>query len=439
MKNKELLQALEQIGQGYRVERHVIIEALGAAMSSASKKVSGHQQQIRVEVDEVGGELKLYAQRTVVEKVVEPGMEMTIEQARVKNKAAQIGDVIEEEVDFEGYGRIAAQTARQVVLQRMREVERDQTYEQFKAKSGEVVAARVLRLEGDDIIAEVGDVEALLPRREQMFKENLRRSDLVKVFILEVRRGGRGPQLVVSRTHPHLLKRLMEMEVPEIADGTIEVKAVAREPGYRAKVAVASKNANVDAVGTCLGARSTRLQPIVRELQGEKIDVIEWSDDIKKFLAHTLSPAPVLRVDVDEAQKRVSVLVADDQLSLAIGKKGQNVRLVSKLTGWKVDVKSEARKAEEHQEAMERLTAVEGISDAIAEKLIVAGFTTPGMVAEGQPEALAKIEGVGTKGADRLIEVAKAFLAQRQDASAPATSGGTPESAPTQPSGEGAV
>ena len=218
---------------------------------------------------------------------------------------------------------------------------------------------------------------------------------------------------MVSRTHPGLLKRLMEFEVPEIGDGTIEIKAVGREPGYRAKVAVVSKNANVDAVGTCIGARSTRLQPIVRELQGEKIDVVEWSDDIKTLIAHTLSPASILKVEMDEPQKRVSVLVSDDQLSLAIGKKGQNARLVSKLTGWKVDIKGETRKAEEHQEAMELLAQVDGVTDAVAEKLILSGLLTSAIVAEAGVEVLAKIEGIGRKVAERVVKGAQEILKTR--------------------------
>jgi len=412
MKSKELIQALEQIGQGYRVDKAVIFEALGQALSAASKKVTGRQQDIRVVVDEAAGEMRLFARRKVVATVTHPDLEISVKDARREKPDAQIGDVLEHEVAWEAFGRIAAQTARQVVLQRMREVERDQTYEQFKGRAGEVVSARVLRFEGEDLIADVGDVEALLPRREQIFKETLRKGDVIKVYILEVRRGGRGPQLVVSRTHPGLLKRLMELEVPEIADGTIEIKAVGREPGYRAKVAVVSKNVQVDAVGTCLGPRGNRLQSVVRELQGEKIDVVEWHDDIKVLVASALSPAQIQKVEVDEVRRRVDVLVSDDQLSLAIGKKGQNARLVSKLTGWKVEIKSETQKAEEHQEAVRRLMTIEGMTDVIADKLVTAGWLSPAMIAETSLDDLAKVEGVSRELAERLKRGAERVLQQ---------------------------
>lgn len=430
------MQALDQIGQGYRVDRHVIIEALGQALSAASKKVTGKQLQIRVDVDEAAGELNLFSQWKVVEQVVNPDAEMTMEVAVKHKRDAQMGDVIEQEVPWEGFGRIAAQTTRQVVLQRMREVERDQTYEQFKGRAGDVVVARVLRFEGEDIVAEVGDVEALLSRREQMYKETLRKGDLIKVYIIEVRRGGRGPQLVVSRTHPGLLKRMMELEIPEITDGTIEIKAVGREPGYRAKVAVVSHRAGVDAVGTCIGARSTRLQPIMRELQGEKIDVMEWNEDVKVLITNTLSPAQILKVETDEVSKRVDVLVADDQLSLAIGKKGQNARLVSKLTGWRVEIKSETRRAEEHQEIMERLMMVDGVTEDMAEKLVIAGLLTPAMIRDASVERLAGIEGVGQVKAEKILKGVGEFLARK---SVPEASKSPPGPITSQTPGTGEI
>ena len=403
--NKDLINAIEQIGVGKNINKKVLVEALESALITSARKVFGSSQNIRIDINADKGEFKIFSKRKVVEVVANETAEIELDKAKKINPEANIGDEVEIELPTERLGRIAAQTAKQVVLQRVKDVQRDNVFDEFKSKEGDVLSSAVLRTEGKDVIVDVGDTEALLPYNEQMFKETLRNGNRIKVYCLKVNKNSREYQVVVSRTHPGLLKRLLEIEVPEIANGVIEIKSVAREPGYRAKVAVISKDKNVDPIGSCIGVKGNRIQSITKELQGEKIDVIEWNEDPKVFIATALSPADVLDIQIDENERKASINVLDSQLSLAIGKKGQNARLTAKLTGWKIDIKSETRIAEDRQKSIELLSELKtssGVSDKIIEKLIDSGFFTPAIIAEADIANLVKLPGIGKKIAEKL-------------------------------------
>lgn len=352
--NREFMEAMYELSHERGIAKEVLFDAINTAVLSAYRKhANAPAQNIRVEIDEKSGEINVYAQKTVVVEVSDPHLQISLEEARAINPNYQEGDVVEIEVTPQDFGRIAAQTAKQVVIQRIREAERDLIYEEFVNRQNDIVTGVVQRHEQRNVYVDLGKVEAVLPPSEQMPNENYRYGDRIKAYITEVRKTTKGPQVLLSRTHPGLLKRLFELEVPEIYEGVVEIKAVAREPGHRSKVAVWSRDENVDPVGACVGQKGIRVQTIVRELRGEKIDVIPWSSDIKEFIAHALSPAKVVAVYPNEAAKTARVVVPDQQLSLAIGREGQNARLAARLTGWKIDIKSETQ--------MEQILAMEAL------------------------------------------------------------------------------
>ncbi|MDR7434286.1 MAG: transcription termination factor NusA [Armatimonadota bacterium] len=341
--NVELMRALEQLEEEKGISREVIIEALEAALLSAYKKNFGQgAQNVRIEVDRETGEIRAYQIRTVTEEVTDPNTQIALEEARVWDPTARVGDIVEVEVTPQGFGRIAAQTAKQVVVQRLREAERELVYKEFRDREGDIVTGIVQRIEKKNVYIDLGRIEAVLPPSEQIPRESYRQGQRIKAYVVEVRSSSRGAQIVVSRTHPGLLKRLFELEVPEIVEGIVEIKAIAREAGGRTKIAVASRDRNVDAVGACVGPKGSRVQAIVDELHGEKIDIVPWSPDPAVFVANALSPAKVTSVEIDEETKTAYVIVPDNQLSLAIGREGQNARLAAKLTGWRIDIKSES-------------------------------------------------------------------------------------------------
>src|SRR2546426_11979020 len=342
--NVELMKALEQIEEEKGIGKEVIIEAIEAALLSAYKKNYGASaQNMRIEVDRDTGEMRAYQIRTIVETVEDEHTQISLAEAQQWDPSAKIGDMVEVEVTPRDFGRIAAQTAKQVVVQRLREAERDLVYKEFRDREGDIVTGTVQRIERKNVYLDLGRIEAVLPPTEQIPRESYRQSERIKAYVVEVRQGTRGPQIVVSRTHPGLLKRLFELEVPEIYEGIVEIKAIAREAGARSKFAVASRDKNVDAVGACVGPRGTRVQSIVDELKGEKIDIVSWNADPALFVGGALSPAKVTRVELDEETKTALVIVPDNQLSLAIGREGQNARLAAKLTGWRIDIKSETQ------------------------------------------------------------------------------------------------
>ena len=343
-----VLEALEQLARDKRIDKRELIEAMEAAMASAGRKAYGANFNVAMHFDENSGKFSAYQLRTVVEEVVDADKEIGLEEAKEHVEDVELGQDLEFPLPPVDFGRIAAQTAKQVVVQRVREAEREKIFEDFKNRINDVLTAEVMRMDGRSVILDVGNgIEAVLPPKEQVYKEEYLPSDRIKVFVIDVRHSARGPQIVVSRTHPHLVKKLFELEVPEIAEGVVEIKGAAREAGVRTKIAVQSFDEKVDPVGACVGMKGIRVQNVVTEILGEKIDIIPWNEDAAKFITAALSPARISRVTIYPDEKRADVVVADDQLSLAIGKKGQNVRLAAKLTGWKVDVRSEVAAAEE--------------------------------------------------------------------------------------------
>ncbi|GLG00601.1 transcription termination/antitermination protein NusA [Alicyclobacillus hesperidum subsp. aegles] len=341
--NVDFLDALEQLAREKGIDKEVLLEAIEAALISGYKRNFNSAGNVRVDIHRDTGEVRVFARKTVVEEPEDTRTEISLDAARDINPSYQLGDVVEIEVTPRDFGRIAAQTAKQVVTQRIREAERSVIYGKFADREEEVVSGIVSRIEPRVAYIDLGDTEAVMPQSEQMPTDKLHLGDRVKVFIARVERTTKGPQIVVSRSHPGLLKRLFELEVPEIYDGVVEIKAVSREAGYRSKIAVHSRNPEVDPIGACVGTRGGRVQSVVNELNGEKIDIVEWSEDPATFVANALSPAKVVDVQIFEAEKVARTIVPDYQLSLAIGKEGQNARLAARLTGWKIDIKSESQ------------------------------------------------------------------------------------------------
>jgi len=339
----DFLDALRAIEKEKEIPLQVLIETIESALVTAYKKNYAATGDIRVRVESTKSGFKVFCEKTVVEEVVNEHAEISLAEAREIADDVQVGDVIEIEVTPENFGRIAAQTAKQVVVQRLREAERDKIFEEYSERIGDVVTGTVQRREQKNVYISLGKVEALLPPNEQVPTEPYRFNDRIKVYILDVRKTPKGPQVIVSRTHPSLIRRLFELEVPEIHDGTVVIKSVAREPGGRSKIAVASNDEKVDPVGACVGHRGSRVQAVVNELYDEKIDIVRWNEDPARFIAEALSPAKVVSVKTDEATMSAFVVVPDNQLSLAIGKAGQNVRLAARLTGWRIDIRSEAQ------------------------------------------------------------------------------------------------
>jgi N utilization substance protein A len=341
--NAEFIGALEQIEKEKQISKDILIEAIEAALISAYKRNFGSSQNVFVNIDRTSGEVRVYTKKKVVEVVENDLLEINLEEAHQISKKYDLDDYIDIEVTPKTFGRIAAQTAKQVVVQRIREAERGIIYDEFTNKENDILTGVVQRIEKKNVIVELGKIEAVLAPNEQMPDEAYNFNDRIKVYVIEVKKTTKGPLILISRTHPGLVKRLFEKEVPEIYDGVVEIKSISREAGSRTKIAVYSSDPNVDPVGACVGPKGNRVQVIVDELKGEKIDIIEWSQDPVKYIAASLSPAKVLSVTVNEEEKSAQVIVPDYQLSLAIGKEGQNARLAAKLTGWKIDIKSESQ------------------------------------------------------------------------------------------------
>src|SRR5215472_11693025 len=401
--NKDLIYVIEQIGREKGIGKEVLFEAVESALLSASKKTMGVADNVRMELDRQTGALRVYARKKVVEVVSDKKLEISLEEARRLNQEAELDDELEMELPPQEFGRIAAQTAKQVILQRVRDAERDAIYGEFADREGKIARGIVHRVEKRNVIVEIGKAEAWLMEREQIPGERYGPGDRIRAYVLEVRKGAKGPQIALSRTHPGLLVRLFESEIPEISEGIVLVKEAAREAGERAKVAVASTKRDVDPIGACVGLRGTRIQVISRELRGEKIDIIEWSHDPSTFVARALSPAKVSSVTIDEepdseGQSAALVIVPDNQLSLAIGKKGQNARLAAKLTGMRIDIKSEseleaeaADPADTQPDARATLAALPGVSPEVAEALIAAGLDSPSAIMKAGITRLAEM------------------------------------------------
>ena len=444
---QELVQVIDQISKEKGISREMVIEAVESALVSAAKRKYGTQR-IAVQIDPKRGDIVMYAYKKVVPEIVNPEEEITLEEAQTLFPEAQMDGEVPLQVEFEGFGRIAAQTARQVIVQKVREAERDVVLKEFSDKIGQLVNGIVLRHEKGAYFIDLGKTEAVLPAREQVPRENYRRGDRVRAYVLEVKDTAKGPQVVLSRSHPDFVAKLFEMEVPEIYENIVQVKGVVREAGDRTKIAVASKESQVDPVGACVGMKGARVQAVVRELRGEKIDIIPWSEDPRVFIAKALSPAVVEKVGVTEEDRAALAVVADAQLSLAIGKKGQNVRLAAKLTGWKIDILSESeyeqerqkerdqeiaaaiaeetRKMAEETEAKETLEAehaeaeaeakaasdisnIDGVGPKTAEQLRQAGYDTIEKIAAMSDEEILAVPGIGDKSAQKILLSARAL------------------------------
>ncbi len=361
MSGQDIIHFIEQIGRDKGIDKEVIIDAIKAAVLSAARKRYGLEDSLEVDMDPDTGNIILVAIKNVVKKVTDPAIEIELDKARELKPDVQLKEEVKIPLETEEFGRIAAQTAKQVILQRVREAERKRIYDDYHDRVGELVGGIVLRHEKGNVIVDLGRTEAMLPKREQGFRENFKKGEHVRAYLLDVVDSGKGPQVILSRTHTDFLVKLFELEVPEISDKIVEIKTAAREPSGRSKIAVISHDDEVDPVGACVGMRGSRVQAVVQELRGEKIDIIAWSDNPTVFVKNALSPAEVKKINVDEENKSMEVIVEDDQLSLAIGKKGQNVRLATKLTQWRIDIKGE--NVPEQEEA----ATEEGLKGAVVE------------------------------------------------------------------------
>ncbi|RPI27597.1 MAG: transcription termination/antitermination protein NusA [Acidobacteria bacterium] len=431
-----LSQTIEQISKEKGIEPEVIQRALEDAMVAAAKKYFKTSEELQARYDPETGTIDVFAVKQIVENVTNPENEMSLEEALSIDESFQIGEFVEIPKPTVELGRIAAQTAKQVIFQKVREAEREIVFDEFSGQVGQLVNGIVRRFEGRDIILDMGKTEALLPANEQSRIEQYKQGDRVRAVIVKVHKLSKGPQIIVSRTDPSLLMRLFEMEIPEVYDGTVQIKTAVREGGERAKVAVASRDDAVDPVGACVGMKGTRINAVIRELKGEKIDIIEYSEDIVEFTMNALNPAKISKVLlVDPSSRLLEVIVPEDQLSLAIGKKGQNVRLASKLLGWQIDIKSEEEKKKEILSQMENLEPEQpedaldqlpGVGEKTIARLHEAGIYSIQTLASKTVEELIEIPGIGEKTAQKLADQAQAFLsgegAESEDAEGEETS-----------------
>ena len=407
--NNELLAVMDYMERERGIDRETLLKAVEEALLSSSKKSVGPARDIRIEIDRKTGDIRALAKVEVVENVVLPHDQISVPNAKRIKPDAKLGDFLEIEVTPKNFGRIAAQAAKQAILHKIRQAEKDMVFEEYKDRPGDIVSGAVRRFERSDVIIDLGRAEAIMPSRERVPTEEYQIGDRVRAFIASVQNSPQGPEIILSRSHPDFVRRLFELEVSEIADKTVEIKGIAREAGFRTKIAVISHDEKVDPVGACVGMRGIRVKNIVRELSGEKIDIVRWHEDIKTYVTNALAPAKLIRVVVDEESHTVHVIVEADQLSLAIGKKGQNARLTAKITGWKIDIqKDEADIGFEEKvaRAVASLAKVEGIGEAIAQKLVHAGFLTPEGILAVEVSDLEAIEGIDAETAKAIHDAA---------------------------------
>ncbi len=412
---QDLNRVIEQVSKEKGIDKTILISALENAMISAAKKTFGPQRKIEAQYNPELGEVELFEAKTVVDDVKDPTIEISLEDARANlDPEAEMGDELLSKLDSSSFGRIAAQAAKQNIVQRVRDAEREIIYNEFKGRESQLVNGIVQRFEKKNIIVNLGRTDAILPEKEQVPRERYRQGDRIRAYILSVEMTSRGPQIVLSRTHPGMLMKLFAQEVPEIYEGIVEIKGAAREPGGRAKIAVVSHDPDVDPVGACVGMKGTRVQAVVQELRGEKIDIVHWTADPADYVCRALAPAKVSKIIIDDEEHSMEVIVPDDQLSLAIGKKGQNVRLASRLTAWKIDVRSEAEAEEETRRARMSLAAIPGVSDMIAELLYQDGFKSAEELAETDLETILQIEGIGPEKAEAIFKASREYVAEKR-------------------------
>jgi N utilization substance protein A len=408
-----LKREIDQVAKDKGIDSAEIISALEEAMKQAARRERGLETEIEARFNEELGEIELFEFREVVEEITDEERHITIGDARRFDSDAEVGDEIGVKIDTTGFGRILAQTAKQVIIQRIREAERDTVFEEYKDRQGEIVNGIVRRFEKGAIIVDLGRAEAVLPLKEQVPRENYRPNDRVRAYVIEVNKNTKGSQIILSRTCMEMLTKLFEQEVPEIYEGIVTIQAASREPGGRSKIAVASRDSDVDPVGACVGMKGSRVQSVVQELRGERIDIVPWSPDPARYVCSALSPAAVSKVIIDDAEQSMDVIVPDDQLSLAIGRKGQNVRLAVQLTGWKIDIKSESKMRELARWLAEAVSVVEGCGDADAELLLQQGITSLEDLAACDTELLTQLPGIDEAGA-AAIQVRATELAEQK-------------------------
>ncbi|HUE19573.1 MAG TPA: transcription termination factor NusA [Stellaceae bacterium] len=415
----ELLQVADTVARDKGIDRDEVLEAMEQAIQKAGRSKFGQEYDIRAEIDRKSGDIKLMRFREVADPVTNEATQIALEAAKKLNPEAETGDFLTDPLPPIDFGRIAAQTAKQVIVQKVRDAERQRQFKEFKDRVGEIVNGLVKRVEFGNVVVDLGRAEAILRRDELLPRESFRQGERVRAYIYDVRQEVRGPQIFMSRTHPQFMAKLFAQEVPEIYDAIIEIRAVARDPGSRAKIAVISNDSGIDPVGACVGMRGSRVQAVVAELQGEKIDIIPWSQDPATFVVNALAPAEVAKVVMDEEQRRIEVVVPDDQLSLAIGRRGQNVRLASQLTGWDIDILTEAEESERRQEEFRTRTAlfIEAldVDDVIAHLLVTEGFTSVEDIAFVPVTELSGIEGFEEDVAKELQQRARNFIKERDE------------------------
>jgi len=412
----DIKRVVDQISRDKGIDREILISALEEALKSAARKKFGSKIDIEVQYNDDSGEIEVFQFKDVVETVEDPALEITLEEGRKLDTECEIGDSLGTKMDTSTFGRIAAQSAKQVIIQKMKDAEKDAIYASFIDRKGEIINGIVQRMDRGDIIVNLGQTEGVLPVREQVPRESYRRGDRVRAYILDVLHETRGPQIILSRAHKDFLIDLFKTEVPEISEGIVSIMGAAREPGVRAKIAVSSNNSDIDPVGACVGMKGSRVQNVVQELRGEKIDIIPWHVDAAKFVCNALAPAEISRVIIDESNRSMEVIVPDDYLSIAIGKRGQNVRLASKLTGWHLDVQSESRYNETMKSGYESLVALPDVGISLADALYEAGFFSVDEISIATVDELMQVRDVGEEKARELIAAARQAVldAERQ-------------------------
>src|SRR5438552_1382954 len=414
----ELLQIADAVAREKSIDRTIVITAMEDAIAKAARSRYGAETDVHAEINAKTGELRLTRHMVVVDNVENPSNQISVDDAKKRNPAAQVGDTIADTLPPLEYGRIAAQSAKQVIVQKVREAERDRQYQEYKDRIGDIVNGIVKRVEYGNVVVDLGRGEAIVRRDEMLPRETFRNGDRIRAYIYDVRHEPRGPQIFLSRTHPQFMSKLFTQEVPEIYDGIVEVKAVARDPGSRAKIAVISRDSSVDPVGACVGMRGSRVQAVVNELQGEKIDIIPWTHDPANFVVNALAPAEVAKVVLDEDRQRMQVVVPDQQLSLAIGRRGQNVRLASQLTGWDIDIVTEQEESEHRQAEFENRTKLFvdalNLDEVVGQLLASEGFNSVQELAIVDEKELAGIEGFDEDTAQELQARARDYLAKEE-------------------------
>ena len=411
----ELLQIADAVAREKAIDRGIVIAAMEDAIQKAARSRYGSETEVRAEINPKTGEMRLSRLLLVADQVENDATQIALDDAKKRNPAAQVGDYIAEALPPLEYGRIAAQSAKQVIVQKVREAERDRQYQEYKDRIGDIVNGIVKRVEYGNVVVDLGRGEAIVRRDEMLPRETFRNGDRIRAYVYDVRREQRGPQIFLSRTHPEFMSRLFGQEVPEIYDGVVEVVSVARDPGSRAKIAVRSKDGSIDPVGACVGMRGSRVQAVVNELQGEKIDIIPWSADVANFVVNALAPAEVAKVVLDEEAERIEVVVPDEQLSLAIGRRGQNVRLASQLTGWDIDIMTEAEESERRQkefaERTQRFVETLDVDEILAQLLASEGFSTVEEIAYADAQEISSLEGLDEQTAQELQTRARDLFA----------------------------